>query len=137
MPEALTEVMTGRVDFSCSSIAAALPFIRDGKLQALAVTTPQRSAALPDVPTSLEAGYANSDYTFWTGMFVPAKTPREIVERLHQETLKALRAPGVPEKLAQQGIEPMPIAPAAFDAQVKSEIDSILALVKAAGIKFN
>jgi tripartite-type tricarboxylate transporter receptor subunit TctC len=137
MPEALTEVMTGRVDFSCSSIAPALPFIRDGKLVALAVTTPQRSAALPDVPTSLEAGYANSDYTFWTGMFLPAKTPREIVERLHQETLKALRAPGVPEKLAQQGIEPMPITPAAFDAQIKSEIDSILALVKAAGIKFN
>jgi tripartite-type tricarboxylate transporter receptor subunit TctC len=63
-------------------------------------------------------------------MFLPAKTPREIVERLHQETLKALRTPGVPEKLAQQGIEPMPIAPAAFDAQVKSEIDSILALVE-------
>ena len=70
-------------------------------------------------------------------MFLPAKTPREIVERLHQETLKALRSPGVPEKLAQQGIDPMPIAPAAFDAQIKSEIDSILALVKAAGIKFN
>jgi tripartite-type tricarboxylate transporter receptor subunit TctC len=137
MPEALTEVMTGRVDFSCSSIAPALPFIRDGKLVALAVTTPQRSAALPDVPTSLEAGYANSDYTFWTGMFLPARTPRDIVERLHQETLKALRAPGVPEKLAQQGIEPMPITPAAFDTQIKSEIDSILALVKAAGIKFN
>jgi tripartite-type tricarboxylate transporter receptor subunit TctC len=137
MPEALTEVMTGRVDFSCSSIAPALPFIRDGKLVALAVTTPQRSAALPAVPTSLEAGYANSDYTFWTGMFLPAKTPREIVERLHQETLKALRAPGVPEKLAQQGIEPMPITPAAFDAQIKTEIDSILALVKAAGIKFS
>ena len=96
----------------------------------------QRTPALPQVPTTLEAGYANSDYTFWTGMFLPARTPREIVERLHQETTKALRAPGVPEKLAQQGIDPMPIAPAAFDAQIKSEIDSILALVKAAGIKF-
>jgi tripartite-type tricarboxylate transporter receptor subunit TctC len=136
MPEALTEVMTERLDFACSSIAPALPLIRDGKLVALAVTTPQRTPALPEVPTTLEAGYANSDYTFWTGMFLPAKTPREIVERLHQETMKALRAPGVPEKLAQQGIDPMPIAPAAFDAQIKSEIDSILTLVKAAGIKF-
>ena len=136
MPEALTEVMTERVDFSCSSIAPALPFIRDGKLQALSVTTPKRTPALPDVPTSLESGYANSDYTFWTGMFLPSKTPREIVERLHQEVLKALRTPGVPEKLAQQGIDPMPIAPVAFDAQIKGEIDSILALVKAAGIKF-
>ena len=107
MPEALTEVMTGRVDFSCSSFVAALPFIREGKLLALAVTTPKRSSALPDVPTSLEAGYPNSDYTFWTGMFLPAKTPREIVDRLHQEAQKALQAPGIAQKLAQQGVEPM------------------------------
>ena len=136
MPEALTEVMTGRVDFSCSSIAAALPFIRDGKLLALAVTTPKRSSALPDVPTSIEAGYANSDYTFWTGMFLPVKTPRAIVERLHQETQKALQAPGIQKRLAQLGVDPMPIAPAEFDAQVKREIESNIALVKA-GIKFN
>lgn len=134
MPEALTEVLAERLDFACSSIAPALPFIRDGKLQALAVLTPQRSPALPDLPTTLEAGYPNSDYTFWTGMFLPAKTPRDIVERFHQETLKALC---VPAKLALQGIDPMPIAPVAFDAQIKNEIDSILALVKTAGIKFN
>jgi tripartite-type tricarboxylate transporter receptor subunit TctC len=136
MPEALTEVLAERLDFACSSIAPALPFIRDGKLTALAVSTPQRTPALPDVPTTLEAGYADSDYTFWTGMFLPAKTPREIVERLHGETLAALRASGVAEKLALQGIDPMPIVPAAFDAQIKNEIDSILALVKKAGIKF-
>jgi tripartite-type tricarboxylate transporter receptor subunit TctC len=137
MPEALTEVMTGRVDFACSSTAAVLPFIREGKLVALAVSTPQRSSALPDVPTTLELGYKNSDYTFWTGMFVPAKTPRDIVDKLHQETQKALSAPGVPEKLAQQGLDPMPITPAAFDDQIKREIDAILALAKAANLKFN
>ena len=137
MPEALTEVMTGRVDFACSSIAAGLPFIRDGKLVALAVSTPQRSSALPDVPTTLELGFKDSDYTFWTGIFLPAKTPRDIIDRLHQETLKALNAPGVPEKLAQQGVDPMPITPAAFDAQIKREIDAILALTKAANLKFN
>jgi len=137
MPEALTEVMTGRVDFTCSSIAAALPFIREGRLLALAVSTPQRSSALPDVPTTLEAGYKNSDYTFWTGLFVPAKTPRDIVDKLSEETQKALRAPGVPEKLAQQGVDPMPITPAAFDAQVRREIDAILALAKAAKLTFN
>ena len=82
MPEVLTEVMTGRVDFCFSTIASALPFIRDGKLLALAVSTPKRSSALPDVPTTLELGYANSDYTFWNGLFLPAKTPREIVEKL-------------------------------------------------------
>ena len=94
MPEALTEVMTGRVDFSCSSISAALPFIQDGKLLALAVTTPQRSSALPNVPTSLELGYANSDYTFWTGMFAPAKTPRDLIEKLHAEVQKAIADAG-------------------------------------------
>jgi tripartite-type tricarboxylate transporter receptor subunit TctC len=137
MPEVLTEIMAGRVDFTCSTIATALPFIREGKLVALAVSTPQRSSALPDVPTTLEAGYKNSDYTFWTGLFAPAKTPRELVDRLAQETQKALAAPGVREKLAQQGMDPMPITPAAFDAQIRREIDSILALAKTANLKFN
>ncbi len=137
MPEALTEVMTGRVDFSCSSIAPAMPLIRGGQLIALAVTTPQRSSALPDVPTSLEAGYVNSDYTFWTGLFAPAKTPREIVERMNREVQKVLSAPAIQERLVQHGVDPMPIAPTAFDALIKGEIDSNTALVKAAGIKLN
>ena len=97
----------------------------------------KRASALPDVPTTVEAGFANSDYTFWTGLFVPAKTPREIVDKLAQETQKALAAPGVREKLAQQGMDQMPITPAAFDAQIRREIDSILALAKAANLKFN
>jgi tripartite-type tricarboxylate transporter receptor subunit TctC len=137
MPEALTEVMTGRVDFSCSSISAALPFIQDGKLLALAVTTPQRSSALPNVPTSLELGYPNSDYTFWTGMFAPAKTPRDLIDKLHAEVQKAIAMPGVKEKLAVQGVDPMPVGAAAFDAQVKAEVESNIALAKAAGIKSN
>jgi tripartite-type tricarboxylate transporter receptor subunit TctC len=136
MPEALTEVMTGRIDFSLSSIAPALPLIREGKLLALSVSTPKRSSALPDVPTSLEAGYANSDYTFWMGIFLPVKAPRTIVERLHRETEKALSAPGMREKLAQHGVDAMPIAPEAFDTLVKNEVDGNIALVKSAGIKF-
>jgi tripartite-type tricarboxylate transporter receptor subunit TctC len=104
---------------------------------ALAVSTPKRTSALPDVPTTTEAGYKNSDYTFWNGFFAPAKTPRPIVERLAQETQKALNAPGIKEKLAQQGIDPMPITPADFDAQIKREIDAIVALTKAANLKFN
>jgi tripartite-type tricarboxylate transporter receptor subunit TctC len=137
MPEILTEVLAGRVDFTCATIATALPFIRSGKLVALAVSTPKRTSALPDVPTTLEAGYKDSDYTFWTGFFAPAKTPREIVDRLAQETQKALNAPGIREKLAQQGMDPMPMTPAAFDAQIKREIDAIIALAKAANLKFN
>ena len=137
MPEALTEVMTGRVDFSCSSVAPALPLIRDGKLLALAVTTPNRSSALPDVPTSLEQGYANSDYTFWTGLFLPVKTPRAIIERMHQELQKVLAEPDMRKRLAQHGVDPMPITPAAFDAMVRSEVEANIALVKAAKLKFD
>ena len=137
MPEVLTEVMTGRVDFCFSTIAAALPFIRDNKLLALAVSTPKRSASLPEVPTTLELGYANSDYTFWNGLFLPAKTPREIVEKLAAETQKAATAPAVVAKLAAQGIDPMPITPAEFDAQIRKEIAESIALVRAAGIKVN
>jgi tripartite-type tricarboxylate transporter receptor subunit TctC len=137
MPEVLTEVMTGRVDFCFSTIATALPFIREGKLLALAVSTPKRSSTLPDVPTTLELGYANSDYTFWNGLFLPAKTPREIVEKLNQEAQKAATSAAVREKLSQQGIDAMPITAAEFDAQIKKEVEDSIALVKAAGIKVN
>lgn len=136
-PEALTDVMTGRVDFTCMGMSSALGFIRDGKLIPLAVSTTKRSSALPDVPTTLEAGLADSDYSFWMGMLVPAKTPRDIVDRLYRETEKALRLPGVTEKFKQQGIEPMPMTSAEFDALIKKEIAANIALVKAAGLKFN
>jgi tripartite-type tricarboxylate transporter receptor subunit TctC len=136
-PEALTEVTAGRVDFTCMGMSAALGFIRDGKLIPLAVSSAKRSSALPDVPTTLEAGLADSDYNYWMGMFVPAKTPRAIIDRLHQETEKALRSPGVVEKFKPQGIEPMPLTPAEFDALIRKEIATNIALVKAAGLKFN
>jgi tripartite-type tricarboxylate transporter receptor subunit TctC len=136
-PEALTEVMTGRVDFCCMGMGSALPFIQDKKLLPLAVSTPKRSRALPDIPTTLEAGLANSDYNFWMGMFVPAKTPRPIIDRLAQETQKALALPGIQEKFKPQGIEPMPLTSAEFDALIKKEVESNIAFVKAAGLKFN
>jgi tripartite-type tricarboxylate transporter receptor subunit TctC len=136
-PEALTEVVAGRVDFSCMGIASALAHIQDGKLVPLAVSTAKRSPALPNVPTTLEAGFADSDYNFWMGMFVPAKTPRPVVDRLYQETQKALRHPNVVEKFKPQGVEPMNLTPAEFDALVKKEVEANIALVKAAGLKFN
>ncbi len=136
-PEALTEVVAERVDFMCIGISSGLPFIQDNKLIPLAVCTPKRSAALPNVPTTIEAGFADSDYVFWNGILAPAKTPREIIDRLHAETQKALALPGVQAKFAPQGIEPMPLSPAEFDALIKKEIDSNIALVKAANLKFN
>jgi tripartite-type tricarboxylate transporter receptor subunit TctC len=136
-PEALTEVMTGRIDFCCIGIPATLPLIKDGRLLPLAVSTPKRSAALPDVPTISEAGFKDADYLFWNGILVPAKTPRAIVERLHAETQKALALPEVKEKFAPQGVEPLPLTPAEFDALIAKEIASNIALAKAAGLKFN
>jgi len=135
--DGLTEVMTGRVDFFCVGISAALGFIRDGKLLALAVSTPKRSAALPDVPTTLEAGFPDSDYNFWMGMLAPSGTPGAVIDRLYRETQAALRNPVVVEKFAPQGIEPLPLTPAEFDALIKKEIATNIALVKAAGLKFN
>jgi tripartite-type tricarboxylate transporter receptor subunit TctC len=136
-PSALTEVMAGRVDFTCMGLGSALAFIRDGKLVPIAVSTPKRSPALPDVPTSIEAGLPNSDYIFWMGLFAPAKTPRPIIERLHAETRKVLALPAVQERFKPQGIEPMPLSPAEFDALIKREVEANKALVKAAGLKFN
>jgi tripartite-type tricarboxylate transporter receptor subunit TctC len=101
------------------------------------VSTLKRSSALPEVPTTTEAGYPDSDYTFWNGMLVPAKTPRQIIDRLHAETMKVLSQPAVLEKLKPQGIEPMPLKPAEFDALIAKEVETNKALVKAAGLKFN
>lgn len=121
-PEALTEVLTGRVDFMCIGISSGLQFIRSGQLLPLAVSTLKRSSVLPDLPTTTEAGYPDSDYTFWNGMLVPAKTPRAIVDRLHVEMQKVLKLPSVIEKFKPQGIEPMPLSPTEIDAMIVKEI---------------
>ena len=97
--EAMTEVIAGRADFFFGPVALVLPHIRDGKLAALAVNTDKRSAALPQVPTTREAGFSDAEYPIWFGLFAPAGTPREIVERLHRETVRVpLRTPKVQEK---------------------------------------
>ena len=136
-PEQLTEVMTGRVDFCLIGISSGLPFIKEGKLLALAVSSAKRSPTLPDVPTTLEAGYKNSDYNYWTGMLVPSKTPRPIVNRLHAEVTKALALPDVKEKLAKTGVEPSPLTPTEMDAMNQREIDLNIKIAKEAGLKFN
>jgi tripartite-type tricarboxylate transporter receptor subunit TctC len=134
-PEALTEIVTGRVDFYFCPVNAVLPLLKDGKLVALAVGSSKRSLALPQLPTTLEAGVPNSDYNFWVGMFAPAKTPKETINRLYQETAKALHSEQVREKMSRLGAEPMDYTPDQFNAYIRDEIASNAALVKAAGIK--
>jgi tripartite-type tricarboxylate transporter receptor subunit TctC len=133
--EAMTEVIAGRIDFFFGPVALVLPQIQESKLTALVVNGAKRSAALPNVPTTLEAGIANAEYPIWLGMFLPAKTPRDIVDKLNRETLKALQAPKVRDNLATLGFEPMVMTPAEFAAHVEKEIAVNAALVKAAGIK--
>jgi tripartite-type tricarboxylate transporter receptor subunit TctC len=134
-PEAITETAAGRIDFYFAPLSSALPLIKEGRLQALAVGTAQRSPLLPDVPTTTEAGYAQSDYIFWVALLAPAATPRAIVERLNAEALKALASPEVKERLAVLGAEPMPMTPSAFDAFLKSEAARMAQVVKGAGIQ--
>ena len=128
--EAFTEVMTGRVDFYYLPIAPALPNVRDGKVVALAVSTPKRATALPNVPTVLEAGYPDAQYLFWGGLALPAKTPRDIVNRLHEETQKALNLPAIQERLATFGVEPMPLSVDQFGEFYRDDIAATVKLAK-------
>ena len=134
-PEAQTEVLAGRVDFFFSPVLAALPLIKSGQLRALAVSSSKRASALPDVPTTVEAGYSNSEYDFWIGFFLPAKTPRDIVERLYQEIRKAKEQPDIKAKLAALGGEPMDMTPAQYNDYVRKSVAMNRMLAKAAGIK--
>ncbi len=136
-PEALTQVASGEVDFMSIGVSSGMPFIRSGRLIPLAVSTAKRSSILPDVPTNEEAGVPNSDYTFWNGMLVAAKTPADIVRRLHEETMRVLAQPAVADRLKPQGLEPMPLTPAQFDALIAKEIETNKSIVKAARLKFN
>jgi tripartite-type tricarboxylate transporter receptor subunit TctC len=136
-PEAVNEVLAERVDFFFAPTLAAVPLVRAGKVNALAVSSSKRALSLPEVPTTVEAGYPNSDYNFWIGMFVPAKTPRNIVEKLHGATRKAAALKSVQDKLTALGGEPMAMTPDEWDKFLQSQIAMNAALVKAAGIKPN
>jgi tripartite-type tricarboxylate transporter receptor subunit TctC len=134
-PEVLTEVMAGRLDFYMSPISPAMQLIAGGQLQPLAVASATRGIALPNIPTSTEAGFANSDYEFWVGAFAPAATPRAIVDRLNLEILKALETPSVRDRLRDMGASPMPISAEAFGEQFKREVGVNAGLVKAVGLQ--
>jgi tripartite-type tricarboxylate transporter receptor subunit TctC len=132
--EAVNEVIAARVDYYFSPIAPVIGQIKAGQLVALAVGSPRRASALPEVPTTAEAGVPNSEFNFWIGMMAPAKTPREIVERLQAEVVKALAAPEVKERFVQLGLDAWTLKPAEIDSYIKTEIGTNASLVKAAGL---
>jgi len=133
-PEVINELLAGRIDYFFCPINVCLPLIATKRVVALAMGSSRRSAALPELPTTLELGVPDSDYNFWVGLFVPAETPRDIVGRLYRETARALQDPAVKDSLAGLGAEQNLMEPKAFDAEIRKEIEANAALVKAAGI---
>ncbi|HEY6353875.1 MAG TPA: tripartite tricarboxylate transporter substrate-binding protein, partial [Burkholderiaceae bacterium] len=134
-PEALTDTMTGRIAYYFAPISAALPLVRDGKLLALAVSSAKRSSVLPNVPTVAESGLPSFDYNLWVGMFAPAGTPPEVVDKLNRDVNHVLREADVRERMMSLGAEAMPMSAAEFDRFVRVEMEDAAKVVKAAGIK--
>jgi len=132
--EGVTDLAAGRVDFFFTPITAALGLIRENKVEALAIGSSSRSSLMPELPTTVEAGYPDSDYNFWIGVFVPAATPEPIAARLHDEIQKALQVQEVKDRLGKFGAEPMNMTLAQFDAYFKKELEINEKLVKAANI---
>lgn len=134
-PEVIADIMGGRIDLYFCPLATALPLIRQGQVKALVVSTPKRAADLPDVPTVGEIGLKNAESVSWFGVFVPSKTPRDIVDRFHAAAVKVLNDPAMQASLAKLGVEPMPMTPAQMDELVKRDLAANQELIKAAGIK--
>jgi tripartite-type tricarboxylate transporter receptor subunit TctC len=133
--EALTEVMAGRIDYYFLPIAPALALIKDGKVAALAVSSDKRAPLLADVPTTAEIGYPKAAYAFWNGAFVPAKTPPDVVAKIHTEIAKAVAEPAIRERLAKLGIVPLNMTQPEFQKYFEADVRDTDALAKAAGIE--
>jgi tripartite-type tricarboxylate transporter receptor subunit TctC len=136
-PEALGEVLAGRADFYFAPVFSIRKHVESGKLVALANASPKRSALMPDLPTTVELGYPNSDYNFWVGVLVSSKTPRPIIERLNKEFDAAVQSPEVRDRLIKLGADPLTLSLADFEAMIQRELVENAALIKAAGIKAN
>ena len=134
-PEALNDVMGGRVEYFFSPVVAALSLVRDKRLVALANGSPTRSSVLPDVPTTEEAGYKGSGYDYWAGLLAPAGTPPAVIGKINKALAEVLAMPEVKERLAKIGADPAPNTPQEFDALVVRELKENGELIKAAGIK--
>jgi tripartite-type tricarboxylate transporter receptor subunit TctC len=134
---AVTDLVAGNVQLGIPTMPAALPFVRSGRLKAIAVSTAKRSSALADVPTIAESGVRGYDATLWTGVLAPAATPPAIVERLHGELVKTVALEEVKDALAKQGAEPAVSTPKEFSVFVRSELAKWAKVVKAADIRLD
>lgn len=136
-PDAMNDIIAGRVDYMFTPIVSAISLIQANKLKALSVAASQRSPELPGVPTTTEAGVPNSDYIFWVGMLAPAKTPKAVIDKLNAATAKVLALPDLKEKLGKLGATAASMKADAFNAQIQREFVENTELVQKAGIKAN
>jgi tripartite-type tricarboxylate transporter receptor subunit TctC len=135
--EALTEVISGRADCYFALVFQARKMHDSGKVNALVVSSPKRSSLFPDLPTTVEAGYPNSDYNFWVGALVSSKTPRPIIERLAKEINALVQSPEVSDRIKKLGADPLTLSIPEFQAMIDRELVENAALIKKAGIKAN
>lgn len=135
IPEALTDTVSGRVQFFMSPLASAMNLVRDGKLRALGVSSAKRVRAYADVPTIAEAGLAGFEWDSWGGLLAPAKTPRAIIAKLNREVSRALTQPEMQQRFASLGAEPMTGTPAQFDKLLAEQLAITASLARKAGIK--
>lgn len=129
------DLLAGRVTMCFCNVAQALPLVRDGKLRALAVTSPRRSPAAPDLPTMDEAGFSGFDVTSWFALMAPAGTPQPIIDRLHGEVVRILALPEIRQKLADLGMEIVGNAPAELAALIRTQTPQRAKLIQASGAK--
>ncbi|MFZ9467230.1 MAG: Bug family tripartite tricarboxylate transporter substrate binding protein [Limnohabitans sp.] len=134
-PEVVAAVMSKSVDAYWGPVSAVISNIRGGKLKALAVSTPKRSGILPEVPTLEEAGVRNAASPLWFGMWVPAGTPNDLVQKISRDTLKVLGEPAIVKRLTDLGNDLMPMNTAEFSRYVDSEIADYDRVIRAAGIE--
>src|SRR4051794_13077432 len=132
--EVITDIIGGRIDLYFCPLATALPLIRDGQVRALLVSTSKRVADLPDVPTPLEAGLKDAQSAIWFGVFMPSKTPRDIVDKFHAAGVKVLGDPLVRDSLTKLGVEALPMTPQEMDNLIKRDTAANMEVIKAAGI---
>ena len=135
MGAAYPDLIAGHTQLALGSVVSALPHARSGRLRAVAVTSPQRSKAAPEIPTIAESGVKGYAVTNWYGLLAPAKTPRAVIEKLHREFAAALHAPDLARRFAADGAEAVGSSPAAFTAHIKAETEKWTQVIKKAGIK--
>ena len=133
--QALPDLIAGQVQLLFSDMAPFVPYVKTGKLRILGASTAQRSKLYPEIPTFIEQGVAGYDLAGWYGVLVPAGTPRPIVERLHSELVKAMRAPDMAERYAVLGVEPVDGTPEQFGAYMKTELVKWGEIIKRSGTK--